>query len=72
MQKPLLNCFLSRKRVVCIIRLKMLFATVDDDKILENYKLFNKTKADVDDDVAIITKWFETQPHLPEIMGMIL
>ncbi|KAJ3619002.1 hypothetical protein MTP99_005792 [Tenebrio molitor] len=32
------------------------------------YKEFNKTQEAVSEDVQIIRKWLQTQPHLPEIM----
>jgi hypothetical protein len=33
------------------------------------YKEFNKTQESVSEDVQIIRKWLQTQPHLPEIMS---
>jgi hypothetical protein len=28
-----------------------------------------KTESSVDQDVQVVRKWLETQPHLPEVMG---
>ncbi|XP_068915656.1 retinol-binding protein pinta-like isoform X1 [Tenebrio molitor] len=33
------------------------------------YKKFNKTQESVSEDVQIVRKWLQTQPHLPEIMS---
>ncbi|KAH0815866.1 hypothetical protein MTP99_017921 [Tenebrio molitor] len=35
----------------------------------KTYEEFNKTQESVSEDVQIIRKWLQTQPHLPEIMN---
>lgn len=46
-----------------------LFKNIDELR-QKAYKIHNKTEKEVNEHVEIIKKWLETQPHLPEIMGM--
>lgn len=36
-------------------------------KLNNALKLFNKKKADLDQDVSILEEWLKTQTHLPEV-----
>lgn len=45
---------------------------VNEDTWLKVFKMFNKSKEEVEKDVNIILEWFKTQPHLPEIMSNFL